>query len=666
MQFLQPILLWGLPLVLLPVIIHFLNRLRHRSHPWAAMRFLVAATRSSVSNTKLRQLLILLFRMAMVAALCLTLARPLAGGWMGWAVSSAPDAIVMLLDRSASMEIKTGGASKREQAIRLLTQAAGEFEESSHLILIDSATLAAAEAGRATNLMRLPVAGPTDTAADVPAMLRAAFNWLVENHAGSAEIWIASDAQRSNWHPEDPRWKDLAGQIGSLSQKVRVRLLILSQPADANASISLKEVARRSHGGGSELQFVLDLQRNRSGNASIPVTMTLDGSQTETPVAFEGQSLRWRHRVDLGAHPAGGWGGFALPADANERDNTAYFVYGAETALRAVVVSRSIDTARYLQPACASRDGRPAALLAPADFPAANLDGCSLVVWQDALPDGDAAARLQSFVAEGGVAVFFPPGRADAGQFNALSWGAVESSEAAGGFRVLRWNEDEGPLARSEERISLPLGQTVFLRRQVIAGQKNVLAAFDDGAALLARQTLGRGEFYFCASLPAGDWSSLADGPVLVPMLQRALQDGVRRLQSVSTSLCGELTASELAKTWVSVDSAVAKDIRFQAGVYKSGEHLMAVNRPPAEDDPEMMDSGDIKKLFGDLPLQMLQDRRVATGQLQGEIWRMFLFLMLLLLLGEGLLILPGKRPAPAPGVRALRTARQPAGQTTP
>jgi hypothetical protein len=585
---------------------------------------------------------------------------------MGWAVSSAPDAIVLLLDRSASMEIKTGGVSKREQAIRLLTQAAGEFDESSHLVLIDSATLAASEAGRATNLMRLPVTGPTDTAADVPAMLRAAFNWLIENRAGSAEIWIASDAQRSNWHPEDPRWKDLASQLGSLSQKVRIRLLVLSQPADANASISLKEVARRSHGGASELQFVLDLQRNRSGNASIPVTLTLDGSQTQTPVAFEDQSLRWRHRVDLGAHPAGGWGSFALPADANDRDNTAYFVYGAETALRAVVVSRSIDTARYLQLASASRDGRPATLLAPADFSAANLDGCSLVIWQDALPDGETAARLQSFVADGGVAVFFPPGRADPGQFNALGWGAVETSEAASGFPVLRWNEDEGPLARSEERISLPLGQTAFPRRQAIAGQKNVMAAFADGAAFLARQSLGRGEFYFCASLPAGDWSSLADGPVLVPLLQRMLQDGVRRLQSVSTTLCGELTATELAQTWASVDSTVPKDIRFQAGVYKSGDHFMAVNRPPAEDDPEMMDSGDIKKLFGDLPLQMLQDRRVETGQLQGEIWRMFLLFMLLLLLGEALLILPAKRPRPAPGLRAARPARQPEEQSVP
>jgi hypothetical protein len=511
--------------------------------------------------------------------------------------------------------------------------------------------------------MQLPATGPTDTAADLPSMLRAAFNWLIENRAGAAEIWIASDAQRGNWHPEDPRWKDITGQIASLTQKVRVRLLVLSQPADANASISLHEMSRRAQAGKSELEFVLDLQRNRPDTASIPVTLTLDGVPTQTPVSFEGQSLRWRRRVDLGAHTAGGWGSFALPADANARDNTAYFVYGPETAVRGVVVSHSPATARLLQLAAASQSGQPAALLSPVEFPAANLDGCSLLVWQDSLPQGEAAARLQSFVSEGGVAVFFPPGRADAAQFNGLGWGAVGASDAPAGFHVLRWNEDEGPLARSEERISLPLGQTDFQRRQIIAGQKNVLAAFEDGAALLARQNLGRGEAYFCASLPADDWSSLSDGPVLVPMLQRMLQDGVRRLQSASSAVCGELSAADRARTWVSVDSAEPKDIRFQAGVYQSGDRLMAVNRPASEDDPEIMDSGDLKKLFGDLPLQMLQDRRVDTGQLQGEIWRLFLFLMLLLLLAEGLLILPAKRPRKANEAATMKPTPKPEEQ---
>ena len=109
MTFLQPWVLLGLPLVFLPIIIHLLNRLRHRPKPWAAMRFLVSATRNSVSQTRLRQLLILLFRVMAVAMLVLFLARPLAGGWLGWALSPAPDAILILLDRSASMEMRSGG-----------------------------------------------------------------------------------------------------------------------------------------------------------------------------------------------------------------------------------------------------------------------------------------------------------------------------------------------------------------------------------------------------------------------------------------------------------------------------------------------------------------------------------------------------------------------------
>src|SRR5271165_5734279 len=120
MTFLQPFILLGLPLMLVPVIIHLLNRLRHRPKPWAAMRFLVSATRSSVSQNRLRQFLILLFRVMAVAMLVLFLARPLAGGWLGWALSPAPDAILILLDRSASMEAKAGTTTKRQQALQLL------------------------------------------------------------------------------------------------------------------------------------------------------------------------------------------------------------------------------------------------------------------------------------------------------------------------------------------------------------------------------------------------------------------------------------------------------------------------------------------------------------------------------------------------------------------
>jgi hypothetical protein len=652
MTFLQPMVLLGLPLILAPVIIHLLNRIRHRPKPWAAMRFLVSATRNSVSHARLRQFLILLCRVLAVAMLVLFLARPLAGGWLGWALSPAPDAIVILLDRSASMETQAGATTKRQQAVQLLVQAAKEFEETSHLVLIDSATRVPQEVTRAATLNQLPLTQPSDSAADIPAMLRAAFDWLIENRAGTAEIWLASDGQRSNWLPEDPRWKNVIAQLGSL--KVRVRLLAMNPPSEANASISIKEMLRRPQGDKSELQFVLDLQRNRSSTVTIPVTLTLNGERSETEVTLEGQSLRWRHKIDLGARREGGWGSFALPADANLHDNTAYFVYGADTPLLATVVSDDPRMARCLEFAAASRNAQPAELISAAAFADANLEGRSLLVWQAPLPAGTDADRVQSFAASGGVVIFFPPGQPDARQFDSMGWGSVQDAENAEGFRILRWGEDEGPLAKSDERISLPLDRTAFQRRQPIAGQKDALAAFDDGTAFLVRQNLGKGEIYFCSSLPDPAWSGLGDGPVLVPMLQRMLQAGARRLQQVSSVACGELSLSDQNLPWISVDSTGHKDIRTQAGVYRAGDRLLAVNRPVAEDDPELLDPDEARKLFGDLPVQTLQERHFETGQLQGEIWRFFLFAMLLFLIAEGILILPAR-----PSSRASSPSRK-------
>ncbi len=643
MTFLHPILFWALPLIFLPIIIHFLNRLRHRPQPWAAMRFLISATRNSASHTRLRQFLILFFRVICVLMLIAFMARPLAGGWLGWALSPAPDAILILLDRSASMEMQSGGITRREQAIKLLTEAASQFEQSSHLVLIDSATRQPQDLAHSADLARLSVTQPTDTTADIPAMLHTAFNWLIENRAGAAEIWIASDSQRSNWLPEDPRWKNLVAQLTSLTQRVRVRYLALSLEPEANGSVALKELIRRQGAGKSELQFLLDIQRNRNSAAPIPIAMNLDGTKSQMEAATEGQSLRWRQRADLGTHPAGGWGAFQLPADSNLRDNTAYFVYGPDIPMRAASVCADPESARCLQFACSDRSAHPAEAVPAAEFASAKLDDLSLIVWQEALPTGPGAERLRTFAEEGGVIVFFPPAHLDAQRFNAVSWGELQDAEADKAFRILRWDEDQGPLARSDERFSLPLSQVTFVRRQQITGPKTVLAAFEDGSAFLARQIVGRGEIYFCASLPNGDWSTLSDGTVLVPMMQRSLQTGARRLQQVTIADCGELSAADRTRQWESVD-APGKDIRFQAGVYRSGERFMAVNRPAAEDEPETLEMSDTQKLFGSLPFQPFQER-AAAGPLQGEVWRMFLFAMLLFLIGEGILILPSRKP---------------------
>ncbi len=662
MTFLQPFILFGLPLILLPVIIHLMNKMRHRPQPWAAMRFLISATRASTSHAKLRQFLILLFRTLAVLMLLLFIARPLAGGWMGWMLSPAPDVILVLLDRSASMEAKAGDGTKREQALKLIGDAAKQFEGASRLVLIDSALRNPEDLANANGLNNASLTAATDTAADIPAMLQVAFNYLIANGGGSAEVWIASDLQKSNWQPEEARFKSAVAQLAGLPQRVRVRLLALQGPSPKNLSLSIQETVRRPKGDQSELHFIVDLQNSTESKDALPVQTVLDGASSEAQVTLDSQSMRWRHKLDLGSKRDSGWGKFQLPSDANLQDNVGYFAYGGEVTLRTMVVSASTDSGRVLKVASAAiaRSADAALLISAGEFGSANLDDRSLLVWQAPLPAGADADRIQDFVKQGGVVVFFPPGVASPVSFGGLSWGEPQSAEEEKGFHIVKWNEEEGPLAKTDEGFSLPLGQSEFQQRQLIAGDKAVLAAFDDGVPFLARQNIEKGQVYFCASLPEEKWSTLGEGPVLVPMIQRLLHAGSKRLQQVTSINAGELNVADQTKQWTSVDSPTQKNVRLQAGVYRSGDRLIAVNRPVAEDQPDILDLDQTSALFSGLSFQMLQDKQSKSGALQGEVWRFFLFGMLAFLIGESFLILPGKTPVkdqPTPRKKAEVTA---------
>jgi hypothetical protein len=119
MTFLQSQILYALPLILLPIVIHLINQNRHKTVQWAATMFLLQAKRMVRGMAKLRYVLILIARMLAVAGLLLAISRPMSGGWLGLAGGGAPELTVIILDRSASMELQDpqSGLSRRDTAL---------------------------------------------------------------------------------------------------------------------------------------------------------------------------------------------------------------------------------------------------------------------------------------------------------------------------------------------------------------------------------------------------------------------------------------------------------------------------------------------------------------------------------------------------------------------
>jgi hypothetical protein len=643
MTFLQPFILWGLPLILLPVLIHLFNRLRHRSMPWAAMMFLRSATRKSTRYARLKQFLILLFRVLAVLGLVMALSRPLAGGWMGWMLGGAPEVIMVLLDRSASMEAKSTSAAeatKRSEAVSLLSRSAEGFQQASRVVLIDSATRTPMEVPPGT-FSALPSTRATDTAADLPAMMQQALDWFVEQRPGSGELWIASDLQSGNWQPGSERWAALSSGFEALPQSVRVRLLALNQEPADNFSIVVFSAEPRQQEGQWELDLVMDLTRQQGSTTEVPVTLVVNGVPSQLTLKLDGPSLRYRHRVPLGAELAAGWGYVSLPADGNQRDNTSYFVFGQTPALVTAVVAQDSWSRAVLSLAAApdpSDTNQVSKSIDPAHTEGIAWADYAVVLWQGEI--GAAAANLERYVRDGGLLVCFPP--ASQSSFLGLGWSEMQIAPTNDLYRVATWDRQQGPLADTEEGASLPVQSIEVRRRQPIIGEAAVLASFADGSPFLVRRSLGLGQVYFCSSGLDPQWSDLGEGTLLVPMMQRLLRDGARHLQRQQMRDCGTL---ENVAGWTPVDSEQQKDPRTDAGVYRSEGRLVALNRPASEDDPTLVEPDVAKALFGKLATRLFQDQG-GSGRLQSELWRLFLLAMAAFLLAEAILILPERNAA--------------------
>jgi hypothetical protein len=663
MTFLQPWMLAALPLMALPIIIHLINQRRFQTVQWAAMQFLLAAKALSSGYSKLRHWLIMLLRMLAVAAVILAIGRPLSRGWLALAGGARPDTAVVVLDRSPSMQARdpsapdTKLATGRAQLAESLTTLAPQrclFVEGDQLVEIPPAALA-----------DLPAAGPVAAAADIPGMLRVAYDHIRENAAGTAEIWICSDGRANDWAIDDGGWAGLRDAFAKLPQQVRFQLLAYDQAPAGNLAVRVTEARLERRGEERELLVSVALTRQQDGEqVTVPVKFEIDGVSTTVDFELTGrEAVLANHTLPLGrGDSAGGWGRVSIPADTCEADNEFYFVFDEPPPRLALVVADEAAVGRVLELAAsippskelvARAERVPRAGLATAPWAEA-----AALIWQGPLPDGAEAKLIEEFVARGGQVVFFPPETADATSFAGVSWGDWTAHPQP--LRPEQWRSDEDILSNTVAGGALTVGELEVQRSCGLAGEIVPLAALADGLPLVARLPDGRG-IYFCATLPRPRDSSLAsEGIVLYALVQRLIERGLEPLAGArqldagpaATKLLAETVGGTAGSRWERLaggTSLVSTEAGQQAGVFAAAGRRVAVNRPAAEDAAGIASAERIDGLFRGLSFNRITGTAGRTDSLVQEIWRAFLIAMLLALVAEGLLSLPRRRTAVTP-----------------
>ncbi|MBX3421069.1 MAG: BatA domain-containing protein [Pirellulaceae bacterium] len=704
MSFLQPWLLWALPLMVLPIVIHFINQWRYQTRLWAPMMFLLQANRLSSGFAKLRQWLILALRTLAIAALILAISRPLSSGFWSLLGGSRADTTLVLMDRSPSMQMQGSGSSesklasaKRQMADALTTLG------SAHWVAIDSASAQAQEYDSLAALMDAPVLTGNSAAANMTQMMYAVLEYLQRNKPGAAEIWIGTDLQSADWNADSGDWAWLRQSFASLPQSVRFRLLAYPDMQSENLSIRVTDARRQAEtdsGGVSHNFLVLSVDVFRSGEGapparSVPVQLELSGVRSRLQVELSGSGGQLReYRIPLPAGVQSGWGRVELPADANPADNEFFFVFSQSAARRVVLVTDDPAAARPLQIAASiSADGVSQTQLEqalPGSLSSSQLEDTALVVWHAALPDEVSAAMLDHYLSQGGQVVFFPPASLvhrthdPSRAYRDVRWVEwIEHSQLP--LAVTNWRGDQDLLAATQSGAGLPVGQLEIRGHATLDSQQEMtqLAALDGGHSLLARLPTSSGGVYFCTASPDVQLSSLAEeGIVLYVVIQRAIEQGqlaVRGLQmrsagpptnpaapivSDSKETSQAMVASEgdtnqpqsLAQiasksvAWEQVvgPPALSTEFACHAGIYREGERLLAVNRPLAEDQYTTLPDDKLAALFEGLQMQRVDRQAGSSSSILREIWRLFLIAVVGALLFEAALCIPRRRPDPS------------------
>jgi hypothetical protein len=132
--FLNSALLFLLSAVSIPLIIHFLSKRRIKTIEFSSLKFLEQMQRSRMRWLKIKELILLLLRMLVIALIVMAFARPTLRGFAG--ASRAKSSVAIIIDRSASMDAEGETGSLFEEAKRLAAKLIQSFDPGDQITLI--------------------------------------------------------------------------------------------------------------------------------------------------------------------------------------------------------------------------------------------------------------------------------------------------------------------------------------------------------------------------------------------------------------------------------------------------------------------------------------------------------------------------------------------------
>ena len=587
MAFLTPLFLVGLGALVIPVLIHLIQRERKRVVEFPSLMFVRRIPYQSVRRRRIRHWALLMLRAAAMALIVLAFARPFFRRDAAViAATGGAREVVILLDQSASMgygdhwqkaraaaHSVVSGLSREDKATLVLFSRNAEenMRATSDRTRLDAAINAAKVGSGSTRY------GPA---------LKLAESILSRSPVKRREAVLISDFQKSGWSgSEDAKFPE--GMALTTTSVASGNVVNLSVP-----SVSFGRAAFS----GQERVTVTAGLSNKGDEPlkDVPVVLTVDGHDLETAraavaphasssVAFAPFTLvgpNVRGSIHAGSDP--------LPAD-----NAFYFVLSPSEPVSIVIVDgldRS-DASLFLNKALAigstpafQIEVTSASRVSPATF-----DKRSVVVLNDTpYPPGSGGA-LKRFVERGGGVLVvagdrttLPSGTTnEADLFPGRLGAAVDrTSGRSASLGFLDYSHPVFEVFKAPRSGDFSAAHMFRYRALEPGANDRVLARFDDGAVAAIERKAGLGRVVVWTSTLDDTASDIAVKPVFLPLVHQLVRYLAHYEAAASWFTVGQvldLTARARTRTARIVVSP-SGERTTQAGMGEGTEGLLELN----------------------------------------------------------------------------------------
>ena len=341
----------GAALAALPVILHLFMKQTPKRVIFPALRLIRERQKRSRKRLRIKNWLLLLARMALLALMALALARPSLLSHSSAGDQDVPTAIGLVFDTSLSMGYTEKNKTRLEEAKERAYDILKKTPDSSQVFVVDSALpgtpvpLSPASARKQIEGLELSAGNRTLNVA-----VGQVYAAIAESDRPRHEVFVLTDLERSAWNPSQP--VEGLDKIKKVKTGVATYVLRLT-PKDAHdVSVIAAEPSATVATQGETVEIVVKV-RSQGEAATRVVEFYLDGvpkdkKTVELPANGEAEVRFTSPKLDPKVPLHQGYVRITGAPDPLSFDDWRYFTFRVEPAKKVLVLSDLAIDAEFL------------------------------------------------------------------------------------------------------------------------------------------------------------------------------------------------------------------------------------------------------------------------------------------------------------------------------